>query len=305
MVSRSLVVAGTVIAIAVTGTTTVDADDNSCRLAYNGICDEPAIGSGYCPADTDTADCSARPIWIRDPRNPLDFFGRDDRVFADITRQPWRSIGKLHMRSGNICTGALVGDRVVLTAAHCMYVDGELDRRDQVDGFSVGEAGQGAMTMAGVEFSVVAPAFAQLHASESREAHAHDYAFAILDRPLGRIFGSLMVVPLSQAELDHAHVLAVPLFIQAGYTGDAEAHMTTHLGCRVLDTPIPGTIFTDCDVGPGDSGSPVIVKRDGSFAIVGVMSAMLFDSPGIHVANVAVDARSFSAAYDDVLATYP
>ena len=46
------------------------------------------------------------------------------RVRVSPDEAPWRGVGKLQGTQGRLhsaCTGALVGPRTVLTAAHCMF----------------------------------------------------------------------------------------------------------------------------------------------------------------------------------------
>src|SRR3979490_2788237 len=40
---------------------------------------------------------------------------------VDVNDYPWSSIGKLYNRAGGACTGAVVSQSEVLTAAHCLY----------------------------------------------------------------------------------------------------------------------------------------------------------------------------------------
>src|SRR5882762_6617074 len=45
----------------------------------------------------------------------------DQRVVVESRTWPWSAIGRVNRRVGGFCTGSVVGPRLVLTAAHCLW----------------------------------------------------------------------------------------------------------------------------------------------------------------------------------------
>lgn len=59
---------------------------------------------------------------------------------------------------------------------------------------------------------------------------------------------------------------------QAGYSSDTGDNLSGTTGCRILEFRPSGLIGHDCDTVDGDSGSPLLVRRQGEWVIVGVVS---------------------------------
>lgn len=265
--------------------------DNSCASSFDGRCDEPGSGSGKCPARSDTVDCIGRATLpgMRDHH-----FGYDDRVVVDTSRYPWSAIGALMFSSGGMCTATLVADNIVITAAHCFFQGDSFDRPTV---FVAGREGNRQIASANAVQQILAPGYDQRLHSQTSSVNNRDWAFVLLDQPIGRVAGTLGIHRLTPGDLDRAVSGGWYRMSQAGYSWDSPNRMTGHNGCRIVRAFANGTIHHECDTTRGDSGSPIFIEDNGRYYIVAVDSK--FDPvPGGRSNYLAVDSRSFADAFD-------
>ena len=193
--------------------------------------------------------------------------GPGARVRVDQRVAPWSSIGKLQAVAGSLritCTGALVGPRLVLSAAHCLY-------NPRTQKFFLPASLHFVMALQGQDFTAaaladrlqVAPDFEP--ATPLRTAGS-DWALITLPVAVPDARLVLSTAPLPPAEGTRIDV--------GGYAQDNPNVLTADLDCRVLgfarDALGRRLIRHDCATTHGVSGAPLLARTDSGWTVVGI-----------------------------------
>jgi protease YdgD len=184
-------------------------------------------------------------------------FGSDDRVPLTSDQYPYRTIGRVLSKTGETCTGTLVGRDLVLTAAHCIM--DPATKKLQNGGFFTFQAN----FRGGSSSEDVAISWYYWGTNDPSSTRGQDWALLRTARPIGERLGYL---GFKQYPIDRFP----SRFTVAGYSGDFYNGMTAgmHVGCgqRGIDTN-GGLILHDCDTTRGSSGGPVLDNTNPSILI--------------------------------------
>jgi protease YdgD len=189
------------------------------------------------------------------------------RVNVPAADWPWSAIGRVNAVHG-WCTGVLVGPKLAVTAAHCLW-NRRTRRPMPVESlrFAAGWDRGEYLEVSPVTRYRLAPgwSFAAME-RYGPAAAANDWALLDLEKPIGTAAG---MIALGSEPAVGRRISTV------GY-GQHRKHVpTAEIGCRVVGRDRSGLWLHDCEAVHGDSGGPVITWVDGAPRLAGIQVASL------------------------------
>ena len=185
-------------------------------------------------------------------------------VTADDSRG-FEAIGRIDLGRQSFCTGTLVTEDLVLTAAHCLFDPETFGPRDlSAVEFLAGWRDGRALAYRGVRQAFVHPAYVFEGNGEGTARVVNDIALLELDRPIRGNGIHPVERGAKPRKGDEVSVVS--------YAVNREERPSLESLCDVLARPA-NMIVISCTVDFGASGAPILSFVDGEPRVVSVVSA--------------------------------
>ena len=221
------------------------------------------------------------------------------RSIVNAHLYPWSAIGRVNLSGRGHCTGTLIGERLVLTAAHCVYFRANKDWfRPSSIYFVAGYQRDTYLAVSQAEMLYPSPGFDGEKWNDNDNI-PNDWALILLKKPIGKKVGYLGWTAMDPNELQRQKDQK-SRFLLAGYPRDRAHAISVDKDC-VLEGFLREArlIGHRCKIVNGDSGGPIAQVINGRLSVIAVNSAVYGTSDGDY--SVAVPITQFQSAIKTLL----
>ncbi len=232
------------------------------------------------------------------------------RRAVDSSESPWRSIGRVNIGGRAHCSGSLVADDIVLTAAHCLFAKhtGEMVVPSIVHFLAGYARGEYEAHSKVISYSV-SPQFDGKRGAAAANL-PNDWALLKLEKSIGKEQGFINLHESLKLNLNDTHSTNAPEIVRlstskittAGYPGDRSHVLSLEEECKITGSLAKGHVMvTNCISIKGDSGGPVLQFIDEKWVLIGIQVAST--KFGNRNASIGVSALAFRKEFYKTLET--
>jgi protease YdgD len=176
----------------------------------------------------------------------------------------WEAVGRVDIAKGGYCTGVLIANDLVLTAAHCVF-DKKTGEALPPESFTFkaglinGKAIQTAKSQRAVAHKSYDP-----HGKTNQENIRYDAALIQLAKPITTFSASPFKLHSGTPDGDEVSVLS--------YGAGRDNALSMQKRCAIIGHE-GGVMAFDCDATQGSSGAPVFAREDNHTRILSLISS--------------------------------